>query len=216
MDGLTQTTIQTDALLARFRAERSTKRSGADGARAYQSATDSKSVANTVNRANSVDRAELVDRVEISVSSTSATVNGVLNDSVVEQINRSIQEAGIDLKIEAGGSFEVSPEGTARRIADFATSHHGAYSQARASEPEAIRLEGFMSLIRGAIEEGFAEAKDFLSGITKMSDTLNETIDRTLELTKGYLSDFEAVQRAAVTQQDEQTPADESQTGVEL
>jgi hypothetical protein len=56
-----------------------------------------------------------------SETSTSATVNGVLNGSVVEQINKAIQEAGIDLKIEAGKSFEVSPEGAARRIADFET-----------------------------------------------------------------------------------------------
>jgi hypothetical protein len=54
-----------------------------------------------------------------SVTSTSATVNGVLKDSVVEQINKAIQEAGIDLKIEAGKSFEVSPEGAVRCIADF-------------------------------------------------------------------------------------------------
>jgi hypothetical protein len=204
MDGLTQTTIQTDALLARFRAERSTKRSGADGARAYTSP-------------NQVDHStQSVDRVEISVNSTSATVNGVLNDSVVEQINRAIQESGIDLRIETDGSIDVSPEAAARRISDFATGFHDAYTQSRASEPAPVRLTGFMSLIRGAIEEGFSEARDFLSGIQKLSDTMRDTIGRTFELTQGYLSDFQAAKQAVVDEEIIETPVEEPKGGAEL
>lgn len=202
MDGLSQTTHQTDALIARFRAERSTKRSGADGARAH-------------TPASGADRGTSVDRVEISVHSTSAAVNGVLNDSVVEQINRAIQEAGIDLRIEADGSIDVSPEGTARRIADFATGYQDAYNQTRAADPAPIRLSGFMSLIRGAIEEGFAEAKSFLSGIQKMSDTMRDTIDRTFELTQGYLSAFQTAQEVAAEEQVEVAET-EPEKGAEL
>lgn len=209
MDGLNQISLQTEALIARFRAERSTRRSGADGARAHT--TPDRSGHST----------QSVDRVEISVNSTSATVNGVLNDSVVEQINRAIQEAGIDLRIETDGSIDVSPEATARRIADFAVGYHDAYNQSRAADPAPVRLSGFMSLIRGAIEEGFAEARDFLSSIQKLSDTMRDTIDRTFELTRGYLSDFQAAQQVVVEEQvvEEQvveTPAEEPQTGAEL
>ena len=196
MDSLTQTTFHTEALVARFRAELSTTRSGADGARAHTSQS-------------------AVDSVEISAASTVATMNGVLNDSVVEQINKAIQEAGIDLRIDTDGSFDVSPEGTARRIADFATGYLDAYSESRAAEPDEIRIEGFMSLIRKAIEEGFLQARDFLSGIGKLSETLSETIDRTFELTARYLSDFRSVQLAAAERRDLEAPADETQTGVE-
>lgn len=195
MDSLAQTTLHTEALIARFRAERSTKRAGADGARAHTSQSAS-------------------DSVEISAkATTSAAVNGVINDSVVEQINKAIQEAGIDLKIETDGSFEVSPEGTARKIADFATGYLDAYSDSRLSQPVETRINGFMSLIRGAIEEGFTHARDFLSGVTKLSDTVSQAIDRTFELTQGYLSDFRSAQLAA---SQSEGPAGENETGVEL
>lgn len=176
-DSLVQTGLRAEALSARFRAERTTK-TRADGARAQNVQTSS-------------------DSVEITAASTAASVNGVLNDSVVEQINRAIQEAGIDLRIETDGSFEVSPEGTARRISDFATGYLDAYSESRAAEPARVRIDGFMSLIRGAIREGFAEARDFLSSVTKLSDTVGQTIDRTFELTNGYLSEFRSAQLAA-------------------
>ena len=209
MDSLTQTNLQTEALIARFRAERSTRTTGADGARAHTGQT-------SVDRVDLADRVYLVDRVEISAASTSVTATGVLNDSVVEQINKMIQEAGIDLRIETDGSFDVSPGATARRIADFATGYLDAYSESRAAEPTEVRIEGFMSLIRTAIKEGFSQAKDFLSGIAKLSETLTETIDQTFELTSGYLSDFESAQLEAARRRDADSAADETQTGGEL
>jgi hypothetical protein len=148
--------------------------------------------------------------------STSVTATGVLNDSVVEQINKTIQEAGIDLRIEMDGSFDVSPGATARRIADFATGYLDAYSESRAAESTEVRIEGFMSLIRTAIKEGFSQAKDFLSGIAKLSETLTETIDQTFELTSGYLSDFESAQLAAAQRTDAESSSDETQAGGEL
>ena len=197
MDSLAQTTLHTEALIARFRAERSMKRTGADGARAHTSQSMS-------------------DSIEISAAATASAVNGVVNDSVVEQINKVIQEAGIDLRIETdGSSFAVSPEGAARRIADFATGYLEAYSESRASQPVETRIDGFMSLIRGAIEEGFSHARDFLSSVTGLSETLSQAIDRTHELTTGYLSDFRSAQLAASQPTQAGSPADGTE-GVEL
>ncbi len=197
MDSLTQTSLHTEALVARFRAERTTRWTGADGARAQSQSTS-------------------VDRFEFSAESTAATLNGVLNDSIVERINEAIQKAGIDLRIDTNGSFDVSPEGTAHRIADFATGYLEAYSESRAAEPAEIRIEGFMSLIREAIKEGFSQAKDFLSGITKLSEALSENIDRTFALTTAYLDDFGSAQLAAAQQQATEAPDDDTPTGVEL
>ena len=137
----------------------------------------------------------------------------MLNDSVVEQINKAIQEAGIDLWVDTEGSFEVSPDGTARRIADYASGYLDAYSQSRLDQPIESRINGFMSLIRGAIEEGFTHARDFLSGITMLSDTLADTIDKTYQMTQGYLTEF----RYAQLRSAEMEPSPETQeTGVEL
>ena len=195
MDSLTQTHLHAEVQIARFRAEQSSKRAGADGARAHTSRQTS-------------------DSVEISTeAATSATINGVLNDSVVEQINKAIQEAGIDLRIETDGSFDVSPSGTARRIADFATGYLDAYSGSRLSEPMEVRINGFMSLIRGAIEDGFTHAKDFLSTVSGLSDTLSDSIDKTYALTQSYLSEFRSTQMAAAQPDG---PAEDNTTGVEL
>ena len=140
------------------------------------------------------------DRVEISAASASAAGNGVLNDSVVEQINRAIQEAGIDQRVETAGSIDLLPEGTARRISDIATRYFDSYLESRVSQPVEPRIDGFMSLIRGAIEEGFFEARDFLAGITKLSETMRQTIDRTFKLTQGYPSEFRSAQLATTEQ----------------
>ena len=51
-----------------------------------------------------------------------------------------------------------------------------------------------MSLIRGAIEEGFQKAREFLEGITKLSETIDQNISRTFELTNQYLDEFHRTQ----------------------
>lgn len=134
------------------------------------------------------------DRVEISLSAnmTVQAANGIMNDSVVEQINKALQEAGIDFKVEEtqGGKIDVSPEGTARRIADFATSFFDAYKTNHASESGDVQLRGYMSLMRKAIEDGFQNARSFLKGITKLSEEIEKNIDETAALTNQYLDDF--------------------------
>ncbi len=118
------------------------------------------------------------DRVEISLAAnlTVEAVNGILNDSVVEHINKAIQEAGIDLKVEeaeASGT-DVSPEGTARRIADYSVAFMDRFVAGYQGTSGEGTIQGFMSLIRDAIEVGFKQARDVLAGVTKLSDTIDE------------------------------------------
>lgn len=138
------------------------------------------------------------DRVEISLAAnmTVEAANGIVMDSVVEQINRAIQEAGIDLSVEEAraSGLDTTPKGTARRIADFATGFFEAFRQNHADETDRGQVAGFMSLIRGAIEEGFQQARDFLEGITSLSETIDENINRTFELANRYLDDFHQAQ----------------------
>lgn len=193
MDSLVKMNLHAEALIARFRADRSSSRAGFEGARVHTNQSDN-------------------DSVEISAAASTSAINGVLNDSVVEQINKAIQEAGIDLRIDPDGSLEVSPEGTARKISDFATRYLDAYGQSRFDQPVGTRINGFMSLILGAIQEGFMNVRDFLSGITGLSDSIGESIDRTYEMTLGYLSEFRSAQLAASQVED---PAGNTETGAE-
>jgi RecB family exonuclease len=176
------TDLHTEALLAQYRAQRTKTRES-------QGAPDTPKTQATQ---------QTKDRVEISISAnlTVETANGIMFDSVVEQINKALQEAGIDLKVEDGqsGKVDTSPEGTARRIVDFATGFLDKYRQNHLGEDHGVQIQGFMSLTRNAIEEGFLQARDFLKGITKLSDAIEKDIDQTFELTNKYLDEFQNLQ----------------------
>ena len=182
MDFLSSTSIQTETFVPRFRAHREEVEARVARPDVRPNAPASASVQG--------------DKVEISVSAnmTVETVNGILNDSVVEQINKAIQEAGIDLRVDEEPGTDQSPEATARRISDFATGFLDAHKANHPKETSKAQIDGFMTLIRGAIQEGFTHAREFLEGITKLSDTVNAGIDKTFELTSHFLDVFHQAQ----------------------
>ncbi|MDP6778113.1 MAG: DUF5610 domain-containing protein [Candidatus Latescibacteria bacterium] len=195
--------IANQALVGQYRADRSNPRGGAkrpdpsvsDAARPDR--TDAQARTQAAPSSQQVDPAS-DDRVEISLAAnlTVEAVNGILNDSVVEQINKAIQEAGIDLKVEdveASGT-DSSPEATARRITDHSVAFLDRFAQGHQDLSAKARIEGFMSLIRDAIEVGFKQAREVLAGVTKLSDTIDQNISKTLELTHQYLDRFHQTQ----------------------
>lgn len=196
-----RTDLSTEALLSQFRAHRSAGRKAegrpAPDASSQTTRTDVRLQAR-IGAAGLTGAAAGPDSVEISLTAgmTTEAANGIAMDSVVEQIDKAIQEAGIDLTIEDAktSSMDLSPEATARRIADYSTGLLDSYTSAHGKDPARARISGFMSLIRGAIEEGFHRARDFMEGITKLSETIDKNIDKTFELTNQYLDEFHQVQ----------------------
>ncbi|MDA0710224.1 MAG: DUF5610 domain-containing protein [bacterium] len=180
------TDLRTDALMAQYRTQRAPTRD-------VQASTPPKTAPT---------KAEIGDRLEISISAnlTVETANGIMFDSVVEQINKALQEAGIDLKVddETAGKIDTSPEGTARRIVDFATGFIDRFRQNHIGEDPGEQIRGFMSLTRNAIEEGFQHARDFLDGITKLSETIQKDIEQTQSLSNQFLDAFQAEQMASL------------------
>ena len=164
------TDIRTEALVARFRAQRS-----APG-KAERQRSDSGTLATAP-----------IDRVEISLTAnmTVEAANGVMEDSVVEQINKAIQEAGIDLTVEDAhrNEVDVSPEATAQEIVNYAAGFLEGFRQNYLGESGESQIRGFMTLIRGAISDGLQQARHFLDGITTLDESIQENIDRTYELT---------------------------------
>jgi len=198
--------IRTEGLLAQFRAQRSVQKAGPKA-----SADEAQAAARvSASGLHGGQSAAGSDRVDISLSAnlTVEAANGILNDSVVEQINRALQEAGIDLTVEeaAERGLDVSPEATAHRIVDFAVGFSGAYRQNHATAAPQGQVHGFMSLLRGAIQDGFQHARDFLSSITKLSDTIDQNITRTFELVNAYLEEYEQAQ-LELAQAEEPEPA---------
>jgi hypothetical protein len=138
------------------------------------------------------------DRVEISLpmDMTVEVANGIVLDSVVEQINKAIQEGGIDLAVEEArtSGMDMSPEATSKRIVDFTAGLLSSYRNNHASRAGDVQIRGFMSLTRAAIEEGFQSSRNFLEGIAGLSQTIDENINRTFELTQQHLDEFQNAQ----------------------
>lgn len=135
-----------------------------------------------------------IDSVQISLSSslTIDDANKILKDQLSEKINAAFKEAGVDIDIEEvqKQNQDTSPEATARRIVDFATGFFGVYAKNHGNEEDTGRLDGFMSLIRDAVDKGFADARDILKGIADISGPVSDGIDRTYDLTQKGLDEF--------------------------
>lgn len=139
-------------------------------------------------------RAASVDSVEIGLSAnmTIEDANKILGDRLADRINEAFKQAGVEVDIREveKQNLDTSPEATAKRIVDFATGFLGVYAENHADQDEGGRLEGFMSLIRDAIDQGFADARDILKGIADISGPISDAIDKTYELTQKGLDDF--------------------------
>jgi hypothetical protein len=143
----------------------------------------------------------------------------VLKDSLQDQLDDAFEGAGIDIDTDEllQGGVDFSPEATAERIVEFATSFFGLAAPAPAvaapaaaiPTPEVMvpaetdkstSLQDFTSLIRGAIEKGFAQARDFLEAFSP-SDEVRADIDRTFELVIQGITSFAAERRAALEEE---------------
>ena len=68
----------------------------------------------------------------------------------------------------------------------------------------AAQISGFAELIKGAIEEGFASAKDLLAGLGEISPAVQAKIDETFDLTMQGIDSFVEEQMVALSAQGEE------------
>jgi len=160
-------------------------------------------------------RAVSVDSVEIGLSAnmTVEDANKILRDRLADRINEAFRQAGVEVdirEVERQG-LDTSPEATAKRIVDFATGFLGVYARNHADQDEEGRLEGFMSLIRDAIDQGFADARDILKGIADISGPISDNIDKTYKLTQKGLDDFQKKQLDLIKKQQGGEPGGQSE-----
>ena len=115
----------------------------------------------------------------------------VLQHALEERLEAAFEAAGLDAASVKGlkaSGLDTSSEATAGRLVDFATSFYEQYETD--NQGEQARLEGFVALIRGAIEEGFGEARTILSGIGEIAAQVQAGIDETFEQTMKGVDDF--------------------------
>ena len=193
-----RTDLNTQELRAQFQAQRQSnqKRPASENAGAAKETTarvQSSVKLEATIRASGASESDSVD-ITLSGSLTLEAANGILEDSVIEEINKAFKEAGVDLAAEGSRGESTTPEATASRIVDFATGFLEAFEANNQSDAAEARIEGFMNVIREAISEGFQHAREFLEGIKKLSETVDENITKTFEVTNTLLDRFHQAQ----------------------
>jgi len=116
----------------------------------------------------------------------------VVADSMQEQLTSALEEAGLTTEVESllSTGLDFTPEATSQRIVEFAVSFYDAYKSNNPDDEAEAQLEGFVDLIKGAVDEGFAQAGDVLSGIGSTPGRLTDDIDRTHDLVMQGIDQF--------------------------
>ena len=128
---------------------------------------------------------------EVSLSSGNKPLH-LLFSAAVDKLNEilapELGENAIQKAAEKPEDF--TPEKTAERIVSFATAFYGAYSEQHPEMEEEERLNSFMELIGGGIDQGFGEARDILAGLKVLEGPVKEGVDKTYDLVQQGLQAF--------------------------
>lgn len=146
-----------------------------------------------------------LDVVEVGTQVDANFATRVLQDSLEERLNAAFESAGVNSTATSllSGGMDFSPQATAGRIVDFAVSFYNAYQLNNQGEEGATQLAGFVDLIKGAVKEGFAGARELLGNFGEMSEGIQGNIDETFELTMKGIDDFAEEQRERIGQEEE-------------
>lgn len=85
---------------------------------------------------------------------------------------------------------DTSPQATADRIVGFATNFYQAFREQNPELNDEDGLEQFMQEIGKGINQGFADARDILTGLKKLEGKVADDIDETYSLIQKGLQDF--------------------------
>lgn len=135
------------------------------------------------------------DRVELSADGKQMYAVSKSLEVLYASTTTAVAEAADPAaEAEAAAALEgfYSPENTAQRIMDFAVSFFPAFSANHAgSEADTVQDE-FRTLMRNAIEEGFAQARGLLDEFfsKETPDFVSSTIGQTYELLQQKLDAF--------------------------
>lgn len=143
---------------------------------------------------------DAADVVEVGTQVDAGFATRVLQDSLQERLDAALKKAGVDTSSEEllASGLDTSPEATAKRIVDFSVSFLTAYAANHQDDEADTRLDSFVTLIKEAVDEGFAGARDLLSRVGEVPDKVSEGIDQTYTLVMQGIDDFIAEQRQAL------------------
>jgi len=179
------------------------------GVKAYsQTSSDNKTAAQTANEMSAenkqqLNRTILESQLSISVKSDNKSMM-LLYRSLTDAISGKMAEDSAATK-ETGAPGEpkyqdedTSPKATAERIVAFATRFYEAYQKNHPELQGEDALNGFLDLMKGAIDKGFGDARKMLDGMQQLQGKVATDIDETYGLVQGGLEDFRKRQLEAM------------------
>ncbi|MDT3279636.1 MULTISPECIES: DUF5610 domain-containing protein [Shewanella] len=116
----------------------------------------------------------------------------LLYRAAIESINKELAPTMGENAIQTAydNGVDTSPEATADRIVSFATQFFSIHQQQNSGMSLDEQLDSFMGIIGGAIDNGFKEAKDILSGLRVLQGDIADGVDKTYGLVQEGLQAF--------------------------
>ncbi len=143
----------------------------------------------------------LDNQLSLSLQSDNKAMNllyRAISDAVEKRLaSQAPQSAddGTEATTETGlnktySNEDTSPQATADRIVGFATNFYQAFREQNPELNDEDGLEQFMQEIGKGIDQGFADARDILTGLKKLEGKVASDIDETYSLIQQGLQDF--------------------------
>ncbi|MEL4400331.1 MULTISPECIES: DUF5610 domain-containing protein [Shewanella] len=138
-----------------------------------------------------MNNAILAAQEEVSLNSGNEPMS-LLYRAAIEAINEELAPYMGENALQQvqDQQIDTSPEATADRIVSFATQFFSVYQQQNSSMDFDSQLSGFMDVIGGAIDQGFKEATDILSGLKVLEGDIKAGVDETYSLVQQGLQAF--------------------------
>ncbi|NRR33271.1 DUF5610 domain-containing protein [Oxalobacteraceae bacterium] len=154
--------------------------------------------------ATTLSVAKAKQQLNASIVQASLTVSiGAQNDplalvfkSALTGINEALKDQFGDDVIEQAASQDNTAEGTASRIVALSTAFFAAFRQQHVGEDPDEVLQKFLNTIKGGSEQGFAEARGILKGLSVLSGDIASNIDKTEALVAKGFAEFEAANKS--------------------
>jgi len=130
------------------------------------------------------------DRLDIgSGEITIGSAFRVVTDRVLAQIRATVDEARAMLGVSPG-PLDTSAEATADRIFNFAVGFSEAYRSQHPELDDETARESFVDLVWGAVQQGIQEARDILTAIAPISESVNAGIDKIAQILENRFTQF--------------------------
>jgi len=129
--------------------------------------------------------------LEVSVNSGNEPL-ALLYKAAIEGINDVLKADFGDNAIQASydSGLDVSPEATADRIVSMSTAFFSQYREQNTEMSDEEAAKNFAEIISGGIDQGFAEARDILTGLDVLQGDIAANIESTYDLVQDGLSAF--------------------------